>query len=144
MINFILGLLSGILLQWFILHLRRAKLKLRPVPTYEWFVEDMYYPYLHLYITNNGHTKTEVSCILLEFKQGSSIVQEEIPYYKSIIAIEAKSTETLKFNDLNAIIMKRIFHENKLYRGKVVTTDDKVFRSKWQDTKDALTTWKIN
>jgi len=142
MINFIFGVMVGIITQWFIIYLRRARLKIKVEATFEWFAPDSYFPYLRIFITNNGHTKTEVIKVLIEFKNGSTNIQEEMSYYRKITAVEAKTTELIKFNNLSTMINKKYFEKNNLYRFKIITIDDKVFCSKWLETKRALKIWK--
>ena len=141
-ITFAIGLISGIFIQYIILYIKRAKLKIKVEPTYEWLTEDLYFPYLRLWITNSGNTKTEVIKTLIEFKNGSNLVSEPIHYHKSITSIDAKTTQAIKFNDISTFINKKLFHQNKVYRIKVITIDDKVFWSAWKETKESLQLWK--
>lgn len=144
MSNFILGLITGVFVQWFILYIRRARLKIKvetdTEATFGWDSSD---PIIKVSLTNVGLTKTGIMKVLIGFKSGSSYHQKELASYQKVIPLDAKSTVPIPIRDISKLIEGKYFQQNDLFRIKVVTIDDKIFCSKWCVTKKSLSNWYL-
>lgn len=134
----LIAVISGLIVRFF----KRSRLKVKATAHKEWFMDDIYYPKIFAQITNIGFEKTEISDVWLELKKGSqNIIINDVLHYNRIEALAARSTTVYKL-DCTRPMKIHSFGDHSLIRVRVLTTNDKVYKSDWLKMEDVLSKWK--
>jgi len=138
-IGVLITVIGGLVLSYF----RRSRLKIYVHPNRRWLFDNLYSPDFSVKIVNIGLEKAEIDNFKIEFRKGSKIlfVNEDI-LHKSLITIEAKSSQTTTIN-CSTIYKKHpeYFKEYSVVRIVAITPSQRVYKSDWIELKNVIEKW---